>query len=112
MEFSTQSIVVALIAFVLVALVPIKLVASFFGGKRVSFGATFVALVLCGPAAYLGWEFSGIGVLGAYLAIAVVTWLVLQPPFGAALVIPAVAVLIMVGVVQMLSHLRLLGFST
>ncbi|MES1950409.1 hypothetical protein S4A8_06108 [Salinisphaera sp. S4-8] len=63
------------------------------------------------PLAYLGQAYLGLGLFGAYLGMALACALVLRTFMIGALVVPVLACIILLAVVQLLSRAGLLGFS-
>ncbi|MES1939905.1 hypothetical protein T5B8_06668 [Salinisphaera sp. T5B8] len=63
------------------------------------------------PLAYLGQAYLGLGLFGAYLGMALACALVLRTSMIGALVVPVLACIILLAVVQLLSRAGLLGFS-
>lgn len=111
MQFQSDSLVVIALVFFLTAIVPVKLSARVFGASNDSFGAAFVALLVSIPLAYLGQAYLGLGVFGAYLGVALACAVVLRTTMIGALVIPVLACIILVAIVELLSRAGLLGFS-
>ena len=111
MHFHTDSLAIIAIVFFLTAILPIKLAASVFAARNDSFGAAFLTLLVAIPLAYVGQAYLGLGIFGAYLGMALACAVVLRTRLSGALVIPLLACIILLGIVQLLSGAGVLGFG-
>jgi len=111
MAFESNSVLVTVLVIFVVGVVPVKLVAGFFGARNATYVSAFLSLLATTAAFYVVSEFTGFGYIGAYLGMAMAVWVIMRPSLVGSILVPAVAVLLMFGVIQGLTNFEFLGFS-